>query len=179
MTVWPATGGNVEQLMVQGGAGGLRRADVVDEFLLPLFRSVGVGEPYRWQGEAFERLLQGDVPGQIKVPTAAGKTMMLAVFVAALAACASVGDLRLPRRLVCTIKRLTRARQERGEELGSGYRQGGWHFRDQCWWSSPGSWRPVTKYHRGGESPSGSQFMPTTNRGNLSRTGKSMGRQVS
>lgn len=76
-----------------------------NNFLLPLFRAVGVGEPYRWQGEAFERLLEGDIPGQIKVPTAAGKTMMLVVFVAALAARASVGDLRLPRRLVHVVNR--------------------------------------------------------------------------
>lgn len=78
---------------------------MIENFLLPLFRSLGVGDPYRWQVEAFERLLQGDIPGQIKVPTAAGKTMMLAVFVAALAACASVGDLRLPRRLVHVVNR--------------------------------------------------------------------------
>lgn len=79
--------------------------DVIENFLLPLFRSLGVGDPYRWQVEAFERLLQGDIPGQIKVPTAAGKTMMLAVFVAALAARTFMGDLGLPRRLVHVVNR--------------------------------------------------------------------------
>jgi CRISPR-associated endonuclease/helicase Cas3 len=78
---------------------------LIDAYLTPLLRCLGLGQPYRWQAAAFERLVDGDVPAQIKVPTAAGKTMLLAVFVAAQAARAARGDTGLHRRLVHVVNR--------------------------------------------------------------------------
>ena len=70
-----------------------------------LLAAIGVGAAYAWQREAFERLCSGDSFSQIKVPTAAGKTMIIPVFVAALAYQAARGAVTLPRRLVHVVNR--------------------------------------------------------------------------
>jgi CRISPR-associated endonuclease/helicase Cas3 len=70
-----------------------------------LLPCIGVAAPYKWQAEAYGRLLVGTPPAQIRVPTAAGKTLMLAVFVAALAEQARSGRTTLPRRLVHVVNR--------------------------------------------------------------------------
>ena len=70
-----------------------------------LCAALGVSQPYGWQIAAYERLVDGQLPGQVKVPTAAGKTMLLAVFVAALAEQARRGAVTLPRRLVHVVNR--------------------------------------------------------------------------
>lgn len=71
-----------------------------------LARAVGIDEPYLWQHEVYGRLVVGDVPGSIVVPTAAGKTMTLVAFVAALATQAASGaQVTLPRRLVHVVNR--------------------------------------------------------------------------
>ena len=73
--------------------------------LTALLGQLGVGTPYAWQREAFQRLCDGDPPSQIKVPTAAGKTMIIPIFVAALGAQAARGCVTLPRRLVHVVNR--------------------------------------------------------------------------
>lgn len=80
---------------------------VQEDFFSLLLRNVGVAAPYDWQRVAYERCCAGDVPAQIKVPTAAGKTMLLAAFVAALATQARSGGaaVSLPRRLVHVVNR--------------------------------------------------------------------------
>lgn len=70
-----------------------------------LLRALGVPSAYSWQREAFIRLCAGDPPSQIKVPTAAGKTLIIPVFVAALASQAIEGRVTLPRRLVHVVNR--------------------------------------------------------------------------
>ena len=71
-----------------------------------LAKAVGIDQPYEWQWQAFRRLVAGDVPGSIVVPTAAGKTMTIVAFVAALAAQAASGlPVTLPRRLVHVVNR--------------------------------------------------------------------------
>ena len=76
-----------------------------ESFLTLLLGSIGIGTPYAWQREAFTRLCAGDPPSQIKVPTAAGKTMIIPIFVAALATQAAAGKVTLPRRLVHVVNR--------------------------------------------------------------------------
>ncbi len=70
-----------------------------------LLEHLGIGRPYAWQLEAFDRLCDGDPPAQIKVPTAAGKTAIIPIFVAALAAQAAEGRALIPRRLVHVVNR--------------------------------------------------------------------------
>lgn len=71
-----------------------------------LVKCLGISQPYEWQSLAFQRLTQGDVPETIVVPTAAGKTMFIAAFVAALAAQAMSGQaVTLPRKLVHVVNR--------------------------------------------------------------------------
>lgn len=77
-----------------------------DGAFLSLARAVGVDRPYDWQLQAFRSLVAGAVPDSIVVPTAAGKTMTIVAFVAALAAqAASDGRVTLPRRLVHFVNR--------------------------------------------------------------------------
>jgi CRISPR-associated endonuclease/helicase Cas3 len=77
-----------------------------DGAFLSLARAVGVDRPYDWQLQAFRSLVAGAVPDSIVVPTAAGKTMTIVAFVAALAAqAASGGRVTLPRRLVHVVNR--------------------------------------------------------------------------
>lgn len=70
-----------------------------------LCRAVNIEQPYQWQQDAFERLMAHDVPDSIVVPTAAGKTMLLVAYVAALAEQALRGNVTLPRRLVHVVNR--------------------------------------------------------------------------
>lgn len=70
-----------------------------------LASAVGIAEPYQWQWQAYRRLAAGDLPGSIVVPTAAGKTMFIVAFVAALATQAASGKVSLPRRLVHVVNR--------------------------------------------------------------------------
>lgn len=80
--------------------------EIGDSAFSALARAAGIDQPYEWQWQAFRRLVAGDVPGSIVVPTAAGKTMTIVAFVAALAAqAASGGVVSLPRRLVHVVNR--------------------------------------------------------------------------
>jgi CRISPR-associated endonuclease/helicase Cas3 len=75
-----------------------------------LLRALGVESAYAWQRQAFERLCDGDLPDQIKVPTSGGKTLFVPIWVAALAVQAKAvqaraSAVRLPRRLVYVVNR--------------------------------------------------------------------------
>ncbi|WP_034410472.1 MULTISPECIES: type I-G CRISPR-associated helicase/endonuclease Cas3g [Derxia] len=76
-----------------------------DALLVELFARLGVGAPYDWQRRAFARMVAGEPPRQIKVPTAAGKTMLVAIFVAALATRARAGLPATQRRLAFAVNR--------------------------------------------------------------------------
>lgn len=62
-------------------------------------------QPYHWQRETYQRFLENDLPSHIQAPTAAGKTMILAIYLAALATQAGTGRITLPRRLVYVVNR--------------------------------------------------------------------------
>lgn len=70
-----------------------------------LFRALVNAEPYQWQEAAFERLVCRDAPDRILAPTAAGKVMMIPVWLAALATQAATGKTGLQRRLVFVVNR--------------------------------------------------------------------------
>ena len=56
--------------------------------------------PFRWQMRLLHRLLQGDLPQAVDVPTGLGKTAVMALWLIALAE-----DANLPRRLVYVVDR--------------------------------------------------------------------------
>ncbi len=70
-----------------------------------LFRELFKAPPNAWQRAAYNAFLAGTPPQYIKVPTAGGKTAILAVFLAALAEQARTGTVTLPRRLVLVVNR--------------------------------------------------------------------------
>ena len=70
-----------------------------------LFRELFKAPPNVWQRAAYNAFLAGTLPQYIKVPTAGGKTAVLAVFLAALAEQARTSSVTLPRRLVLVVNR--------------------------------------------------------------------------
>lgn len=58
--------------------------------------------PFPWQNELFENLCQGDVPPLCSIPTGLGKTMIIPIWLLALAK-----GSKLPRRLVYVVNRRT------------------------------------------------------------------------
>ena len=74
---------------------------MLDELFHELFKA----PPNAWQRAAHNAFLAGTLPQYIKVPTAGGKTAILAVFLAALAEQARTGTVTLPRRLVLVVNR--------------------------------------------------------------------------
>lgn len=75
-----------------------------------LLAAVGVPSPYPWQREAFALLLAGTLPASVRAPTAAGKTALMACWLAALIAQARAsggdpGRITLPRRYVVVVNR--------------------------------------------------------------------------
>lgn len=76
------------------------------DFFSLLAQKAGISEPYKWQNEAYLHLCSGHTPDSIVVPTAAGKSMIIVAFVAALATQAASGaQVTLPRRLVHVVNR--------------------------------------------------------------------------
>ena len=80
-------------------------------------------EPYPWQTALAERLASGDLPEEVDLPTGAGKTAIMAVWLTALARQADAGSERdlLPRRLVWVVDRRTVVDQasEEAKQLAS------------------------------------------------------------
>lgn len=70
-----------------------------------LFRELFDAPPNAWQRAAYTAFVAGTAPPFIKVPTAGGKTAVLAIFLAALATQAQRGAVTLPRRLVLVVNR--------------------------------------------------------------------------
>src|ERR1035437_2547088 len=62
--------------------------------------------PYFWQTALFERLINDDWPGSVALPTGAGKTSILQVWLLALA-WSSLAELavKIPRRLIWVVNR--------------------------------------------------------------------------
>lgn len=73
------------------------------------FHAITGHEPYPWQTAFAERLASGDLPEEVDVPTGAGKTSIMALWLVALArqAEASREPCLLPRRLVWVVNRRT------------------------------------------------------------------------
>ncbi|MFM2004797.1 MAG: hypothetical protein RLZZ09_452 [Pseudomonadota bacterium] len=77
------------------------------DFLTDLFRQVIPGAtPNSWQRRLYQIMLdEGRLPSAIRVPTSGGKTAILLVYLAALAAQVQQGRVTLPRRIVMVINR--------------------------------------------------------------------------
>jgi len=67
---------------------------------IPYFEQVSGVAPYPWQVRLYERLLAGEIPEEIALPTGTGKTASLLVYVIALAQGAA-----LPRRIAYVVDR--------------------------------------------------------------------------
>ena len=79
--------------------------DVVSTFCRE-FASVTGSNPFAWQKELFTTLLHGNVPQRVDLPTGAGKTSVMAIWLLALAEHSKRGMApRLPRRLVWVVDR--------------------------------------------------------------------------
>lgn len=61
--------------------------------------------PFRWQEELFEKFVKSDIPPLIDLPTGAGKTAVMTVWLLALAEQSRLGAIKLPRRLVWVVDR--------------------------------------------------------------------------
>ncbi|MBL8477345.1 MAG: type I-U CRISPR-associated helicase/endonuclease Cas3 [Methyloversatilis sp.] len=83
----------------------MKNSENIQSFLRPLFHALVGQHPYLWQFALHERLMRNDLPPQILAPTAAGKTMALAAFIAALADRTVMGKPGLSRRLVFVVNR--------------------------------------------------------------------------
>lgn len=79
-----------------------------------LFRELFDAPPNAWQRAAYASFVAGTLPPFIKVPTAGGKTAVLAIFLAALATQAQGGAVTLPRRLVLVVNRRALVDQANG-----------------------------------------------------------------
>ena len=83
----------------------MRRPSSKDQHLVAAFAALTAEDgarhpPFRWQMRLLRRLLQGDLPQAVDVPTGLGKTAVMALWLIALAEGAS-----LPRRLVYVVDR--------------------------------------------------------------------------
>ncbi|NMF96138.1 type I-U CRISPR-associated helicase/endonuclease Cas3 [Aromatoleum toluolicum] len=70
-----------------------------------LFDEIFGAPPSIWQRAAYDAFVAGTLPRYIKVPTAGGKTAILAIFLAALATQAGTQRITLPRRLALVVNR--------------------------------------------------------------------------
>lgn len=62
-------------------------------------------KPYPWQESLFSEFLKDSLPADINLPTGAGKTSIIAIWLIALCHQASVGAMTLPRRLIWVVNR--------------------------------------------------------------------------
>jgi len=89
------------------------------EFFRKYFRLLAHGNrPYLWQAELFENLINDDWPDSVALPTGAGKTSILQVWLLALA-WSSLTELavKIPRRLVWVVNRRVVVDQATDEAL--------------------------------------------------------------
>jgi CRISPR-associated endonuclease/helicase Cas3 len=64
------------------------------------FAALAGPRPFSWQRRLFERLVKGDLPSALDLPTGLGKTSVIAIWLIARAHGA-----KLPRRLICVVDR--------------------------------------------------------------------------
>jgi len=79
-----------------------------DQHFTTFFREVTGFEPFAWQMDLVRRLLKGEIPATIEVPTGLGKTSVLHAWTYALAASLAVSEntmRRLPLRLFIVVDR--------------------------------------------------------------------------
>ena len=69
------------------------------------FRAILGFDPFLWQKELFERFVSGEIPPLVDLPTGAGKTSVMTVWLIALAKQVSRGSVDLPRRLIWVVDR--------------------------------------------------------------------------
>lgn len=69
------------------------------------FEALTNNKPYPWQEELFHRLLTGPPPPDINLPTGAGKTSIIPIWLIALGYQAAAGAIALPRRQVWVVNR--------------------------------------------------------------------------
>jgi CRISPR-associated endonuclease/helicase Cas3 len=81
------------------------------------FTSLTGYPPMRWQKRLFGKLVDGDIPAALDLPTGLGKTSVIAIWLIALAEQAAAGAVRLPRRLVYVVDRRTVVDQATAEAL--------------------------------------------------------------
>jgi CRISPR-associated endonuclease/helicase Cas3 len=82
----------------------------MDDLLQAAFRRqfadlTGNASPFVWQEDLFASFFRGSLPARIDLPTGAGKTSVMAVWLLALAAQAKQAGAGLPRRLVWVVDR--------------------------------------------------------------------------
>jgi CRISPR-associated endonuclease/helicase Cas3 len=66
----------------------------------------GGKSPYAWQSALFAQMIAGDIPDSLDLPTGAGKTSIIPIWLLALAWCAiNPGSPAIPRRLVWVVNR--------------------------------------------------------------------------
>lgn len=63
--------------------------------------------PFEWQKRLFNRLIKGDIPAALDLPTGLGKTSVIPIWLIALVAQAIRNHITLPRRLVYIVNRRT------------------------------------------------------------------------
>lgn len=63
--------------------------------------------PFEWQKRFFSRLIKGDIPAALDLPTGLGKTSVIPIWLIGLAAQAKMAHATLPRRLVYIVNRRT------------------------------------------------------------------------
>ena len=67
------------------------------------FTALTGNAPFPWQTALFERLIQGETPKSLNIPTGLGKTAIIPIWLIALA----VSPTRVPRRLIYVVNRRT------------------------------------------------------------------------
>ncbi|MBZ5678351.1 MAG: type I-U CRISPR-associated helicase/endonuclease Cas3 [Acidobacteriia bacterium] len=69
------------------------------------FRTISGFDPFFWQEELFHEFVSGEIPTRIDLPTGAGKTSVMTVWLLALAEQVRHGTVNLPRRIAWVVDR--------------------------------------------------------------------------
>ncbi|MGL4593169.1 MAG: type I-G CRISPR-associated helicase/endonuclease Cas3g [Thermoguttaceae bacterium] len=72
-----------------------------------IFNHLTGNEPFPWQKRLYEKLVAGEIPKTCDIPTGLGKTMVIVLWLIAIAQQSKNGNRTLPRRLVYVVDRRT------------------------------------------------------------------------